>query len=104
MSASRKDTKATLVEDWGPTNAAHITRVRLDLDLWDDEPEILDWVMAADRREDRGSIVDLLLSDVLHSIGRMSPAELKAFLVGLYARRNAYLSDRDTAALKGRAA
>src|SRR5665811_1744295 len=100
-----KSSKKELIENWGPRMAARITRVRVDLDMWDDEPEILDWFMVSDRRENRASAVDLLLGDVLHSIGRMSPAELKAFIVGIYARRQAYLKDaEDAAALKGRAA
>jgi hypothetical protein len=102
-----KNTKTKLTEAWGPRLAAHVTRVRLDVNLWDDEPEILDRVMAVDRREDRGSIAGLLLGDVLRSIGNMSPAELKAFFVGLYARRRAQLADAEIArrrALNGRAA
>ncbi|GEM_PF-3111383 len=86
--------------EWGRIGA-HITSVSAD--LWDDEPEILDLVVAAERHSTRRRTAGLLLADVLYTIRRMSPAELGAFLVGVYARRKAYCRDEE-ARLKGRAA
>ena len=72
-----KSTASKVIADWGASNAARITRTRIDLDLWDDEPEILDWFMKSDRREDRGTAVALLVGDVLQSIASPVPRALR---------------------------
>ena len=81
-----------------------VTIIRAD--LWDDEPEILDRVISTGCKN-RTRAAGLLLSDVVLSIKRMSPAELKAFLAGVYARRGAHFTAAEIArrqALRGRAA